>query len=60
MKKLLLLVAIAMLLPACGAKTKEYYEKHPKEMKAKLEKCERMTIMEILSDEECVAAIDAK
>ncbi|MDR2018807.1 MAG: EexN family lipoprotein [Syntrophobacterales bacterium] len=55
MKKLLLLVAIAMLLPACGSKTAEYYEKHPEEMRAKIEACGRMSQAEIMADRECMA-----
>ncbi|MDR2017913.1 MAG: EexN family lipoprotein [Syntrophobacterales bacterium] len=59
MKKLLLLVAIAMLFPACGSKTVEYYEQHPEEMKAKIEQCKRLSSAEKMIDRECSAAIDA-
>ncbi|MDR2017917.1 MAG: EexN family lipoprotein [Syntrophobacterales bacterium] len=55
MKKLLLIVAVAMLLPACGSKTAEYYEKHPEEMRAKIEACGRMSQAEKMADRECAA-----
>ncbi|MDR2017914.1 MAG: EexN family lipoprotein [Syntrophobacterales bacterium] len=61
MKKLLLLVAIAMLFPGCGSKKDaKYYEKHRVELREKLLECrKRMSKAEKMADRECTAAEEA-